>query len=100
MEIDEASPYHPVSLPRPVVIRTQDEEFWFSDGNVILLARDVKFRIYSGLLANRSPVFQDMFSLPQPAASSDSPCPTVEMTDSPEDLRHILRVFMPNKDHR
>ena len=79
---------------------TRDEEFWFPDGNVILLARGVEFRVYSGLLASHSPVFKDMFSLPQPADLPSAPCPVVQMTDSPEDLRHILRVFMPSQDNR
>ncbi|KAL1938258.1 hypothetical protein VTO73DRAFT_11709 [Trametes versicolor] len=79
--------------------RTRDEEFWYSDGNIILLAHDVEFRVYKGLLAEHSPVFKDMFSLPQPpspvTAPSEDACPVVHLSDSPEDLRHILRVYMP-----
>lgn len=76
------------------VTETQkDSEFWYEDGNVILLARDVKFRVYKGILADHSPVFKDMFSLPQPPGSVES-CPTVRITDSPEDLRHVLRVYI------
>ncbi|EIW56922.1 uncharacterized protein TRAVEDRAFT_81124, partial [Trametes versicolor FP-101664 SS1] len=77
-------------------------EFWYSDGNIILVARDVEFRVYKGLLADHSLVFRDMFSLPQPHATSSStaalaevPCPVVHLSDSPEDLRHVLRVYMP-----
>lgn len=33
-----------------------------------------------------------------PDTNSDSGCPTVELTDSADDLRHILRVFLPNRD--
>ncbi|EIW56908.1 uncharacterized protein TRAVEDRAFT_128274 [Trametes versicolor FP-101664 SS1] len=79
--------------------RTRDEEFWYSDGNIILLAHDVEFRVYKGLLAEHSPVFRDMFSLPQPPCPntvlSEDACPVVQLSDSPEDLRHILRVYMP-----
>ncbi|KAI0703096.1 hypothetical protein C8Q76DRAFT_801946 [Earliella scabrosa] len=79
----------------------KDEEFWFEDGNIILVAADIKFRVYRGLLAAHSPVFHDMFSLPQPAtrtdadACHDDTCPVVHLTDAPEDLRHILRAYMP-----
>ncbi|EIW56911.1 uncharacterized protein TRAVEDRAFT_81808, partial [Trametes versicolor FP-101664 SS1] len=76
---------------------TRDEEFWSSDGDIILVARDVEFRVYKGLLADHSPVFRDMFSLPQsPAPSSttvpaEGPRPVVHLSDSSEDLRHMLR---------
>lgn len=78
----------------------RDEEFWENDGNVVLVARNVEFRVYKGVLAYHSPVFADMFSLPQPAdASSETPhdCPVVHLDDSPEDLRHILRAILPRK---
>ena len=40
---------------------TKDKEFWFNDGTVILVAQDVEFCIYKGILAEHSPVFSDMF---------------------------------------
>ncbi len=46
--------------------KKRDNELWFEDRTVILVARDVEFRVYKGLLADHSPVFRDMFSLPQP----------------------------------
>ena len=48
-------------------IRQRDHEFWYDDGTVILIARNVEFRIYKGLLSDHSSVFRDMFSLPQPS---------------------------------
>ncbi|EIW57114.1 uncharacterized protein TRAVEDRAFT_76005, partial [Trametes versicolor FP-101664 SS1] len=86
----------------PVAGRERDEEFWYSDGNIILVARDVEFRVFKGILAEHSPVFRDMFSLPQPppaetlsSSTADDMCPVVHLSDSPEDLRHVLRVYMP-----
>ena len=78
----------------------QDPEFWFKDGNILLVAGGVEFKVYRGVLVDRSPVYRDMFSLPQPPSSESSPSPTEEMpvvhlSDSPEDLRHILRACMP-----
>ncbi len=78
--------------------RTRDEEFWYSDGNIILIARNVEFRVYKGIRASHSPVFKDMFDLPQPPTttmSTNDSCPIVHIHDSPDDLRHILRVYMP-----
>ncbi|KAL1938148.1 hypothetical protein VTO73DRAFT_11977 [Trametes versicolor] len=82
--------------------RKRDEEFWYSDGNIILVARDIEFCVFKGILAKHSPVFSDMLSFPQPpvAGSSDpSPVqddlPVVHLSDSPEDLRDILRAYMP-----
>ncbi|TFK85592.1 hypothetical protein K466DRAFT_494463 [Polyporus arcularius HHB13444] len=78
-----------------------DEEFWFDDGNIILIAGDVEFRVYKGLLADHSPVFKDMFSLPQPPTSEGelaASCPIVHLSDSPEEVRCLLRVCMP-KSH-
>ena len=44
----------------------RNEELWFQDGNVILIVGDIGFRVYQGLLAERSPVFKGMFSFLQP----------------------------------
>ena len=79
----------------------RDEEFWFEDGNLILVAGDVEFRVYQGPLIAHSPVIKDTLSLPQPAEDSGryaphgaSSCPIVPLADSPEYLRHFLRVFL------
>ena len=78
---------------------TRDPEFCYPDGNIILVARAVEFRIYRGLLADHSPVFADMFSLPQPdgglPVTFEGEPPLAHISDSPEDLRHILRACMP-----
>ncbi len=80
-----------------------DEEFWYEDGTIILVARDVEFRVYKEVLADHSLVFADMFSLPQPtfSLSYDSrETPSVYLEDSPEDLRHILRALFPKTSAR
>ena len=82
----------------------KDEEFWLQDGTVILVARDVEFRVYAGLLANHSPVFKEILARPHPTRSlpmsggENVLCPVVTLTDSPEDLRHLLRAYMPTSD--
>ncbi|KAI0703103.1 hypothetical protein C8Q76DRAFT_861376 [Earliella scabrosa] len=82
----------------------RDDEFWLDDGTVILVARDVEFRVYSGLLVSLSTVFQDLLAQPHELralsihGSLDIQCPVVRLSDSPEDLRHILRAYMPGVD--
>ena len=83
--------------------RERDEEFWFEDGTVILVAGGIEFRIYSGLLAAHSPVFRDLLAKPNPTRSDPSDgtygarCPIVHLSDSPEDLRHLLRACFPKR---
>ena len=76
-------------LPQP----KKDEEFWFDDGNIIVVAGDTAFKLYKGVLSSVSPVFKDLFSMPQP----DNPetmddCLVVRLNDSAKELRHFFRV--------
>ena len=87
--------------------KEKDNEFWFEDGTVILAARDVEFRVYGGLLADHSPVLKELFTKhkhpTRPVSfygQSKAMCPIVRLEDSPEDLRHVLRMYMPRQDTR
>ena len=71
----------------------KDEEFWFSDGSIVLAAHDVHFRVYREILAHHSAVFEDMLTFPQTTAPADD-CPIIELSDSPRDWRRVLRVCM------
>ncbi|KAI0753671.1 hypothetical protein C8Q74DRAFT_1373636 [Fomes fomentarius] len=87
----------PNEQDRDVTIKA-DEEFWLEDGTVVLMARNVQFKVYRGILSAHSLVFADMFSFPQPTAPSSENvdgCPVVHLVDSPEDLRHVLRAMIP-----
>ncbi|RDX48944.1 hypothetical protein OH76DRAFT_1404136 [Lentinus brumalis] len=76
----------------------RDEELWYEDGTIILVARGIGFKVYKGPLVDHSPVFKDMLSLPQPATTAAAPnCPVIPLPDSPADLRHVLRLLMPSK---
>ncbi|KAI1795284.1 hypothetical protein LXA43DRAFT_1090934 [Ganoderma leucocontextum] len=52
----------------------RSEEFWIQDGNIVLVAGETAFRVYRGLLALQS---------------------MIRLTDSPQDLAHLLRVLLP-----
>ncbi|KAI0700387.1 hypothetical protein C8T65DRAFT_709696 [Cerioporus squamosus] len=68
----------------------EDEEFWFDDGTIVLVAGNIKFRVYRGILTEHSPFFAETLSLPQPTE-----CQGVH--DNPESLRHVFRLLMPRK---
>ncbi|TBU24838.1 hypothetical protein BD311DRAFT_855410 [Dichomitus squalens] len=101
MDVDSLSP----SDPGPTMSALKrDGEFWFDDGTVILLAADVEFRVYNRILSGHSPVFQDISVQDHPLRAvcidetQNITCSVVELSDSPEDLRHVLRAYMPRED--
>ena len=75
--------------------RRKDEDFWYEDGNITLATRDVDFRVFKGILAEHSPVFKDMFAIPQPSgnpsptAQADD-CPIIHLADSADDVHFML----------
>lgn len=75
-------------FPRP------HDEIWYEDGNVLLIADAVSFRVHRSILARHSEFFNDMFKLPQPpqndTGSDDAQCPVVHTSESAEDLGHFL----------
>jgi hypothetical protein len=69
-------------------------DLWFADGTVILRAKDELFRVYGGILAAQSPVFADMFAVPQPEGGEKiEGCPVVDLHDDVRDLKHFLRAL-------
>ena len=81
--------------PQGCVLK-KDDHYWFDDGNIVLIANNaVAFRVYKGLLARISPVFQDMFSMDQPNdVEKMEGCAVVRLQDDPQDLRAFLKLVM------
>ncbi len=72
-----------------------DDEFRFDDGSIVLVAGNIAFKVYKGLLAAQSMVFSDMLSTGSAHATQVvDGCPVVHLSDSPEDLRHLLRALI------
>ena len=71
-----------------------ESDIWFEDGNVILVAGGVAFKVHRGQLERHSEIFRDLFSLPQPV---DQPTlqgfPIVHLYDSPSDITFLLRAL-------
>ena len=87
---------HPPSDATPTANLKRCEEFWLDDGNLVLVAKDVAFRVYRGLLAAQSTVFQDMFATASPTTGEVyDGCPVVRLSDSPEDIVCLLRKLLP-----
>lgn len=84
-----------VSLP--LAQRKRHNTLWFEDGSVVLSTPDVLFRVFRSTLSRHSPIFRDMFSLPQssnvPEEETMDGVPVVELHDDPEDLAHLLSAL-------
>ena len=87
----------PVALITNVVQETEwkkDKTFWFEDGNVIISVDTTLYKVYRGILADASPVFGDLFTLPQPPDGEKfDECPVVRLEDAVEDMTRFLKVL-------
>lgn len=75
---------------------TRHSELYFSDGNVILLCESTVFKVWRGILAVNSEVFQDLFSLEphQPDTSEKyDGVPVVRLHDSAKDMEILLKTL-------
>ncbi|KAJ7500466.1 hypothetical protein B0H11DRAFT_782991 [Mycena galericulata] len=70
------------------------EELWFPAGSLVFQAENALFRVSSGILAARSPVFKDMLAFPQPPdAEAIDGCPVVRLHDSAADVTCFLKAI-------
>ena len=72
-----------------------DEQYWFDDGNVVIVAQKIGFRIYQGHLSSVSSVFNKMFD-PKHAVSmyAEDGCLAISITDTATEFRALLRVLL------
>lgn len=71
-------------------------DIWFSDGNIVLVARGIAFKVHRGQLQRHSEVFRDLFSIPQPSGQNQAlidGCEWVELYDAPSDVLHLLSAL-------
>ncbi|RPD58592.1 hypothetical protein L226DRAFT_511473 [Lentinus tigrinus ALCF2SS1-7] len=73
----------------------RDEEFWFADGNFILVVRTTGFRLYMGLLSAQSSILRHLLSHVAPDGGSEGTQVVHIATDSPRDWRYLLRRLFP-----
>lgn len=71
-------------------------DIWFADGNIVLVARGIAFKVHRGQLQRHSEVFRDLFSMPQPPDQDQAlidDCEWVELYDAPTDVLHLLSAL-------
>lgn len=70
------------------------ETLWFEDGNIVLIAEDVAFKVHKSVLARQSPVFCDMFGFPQPNYEEVfDGTPAVRLHDQAADVAIFIEVM-------
>jgi hypothetical protein len=58
----------------------------------------MQFRVHKTILSANSPVFRDMFSIPQPSSGPTvDNCPLVNLHDDPEELYLVLKTIYDRK---
>ena len=75
-----------------------NDEFSGPDGDIILRAHgspNRDFRVHKLVLSLASPVFRDMFSIPQPKSREGADIDVVDVTDPPRALELIIRFIYP-----
>jgi hypothetical protein len=66
----------------------------FARGDFIVQAGPKKFRVYREIVSLASPIFTDMFSIPQPTAQNgEEPDLTMPSDDDPEGVGHLLTAL-------
>ncbi|KAJ7812800.1 hypothetical protein B0H14DRAFT_3879523 [Mycena olivaceomarginata] len=80
--------------PSKRLVNILRSELWFADGNIIIIASSVAFKVHRGQLRRHSEVFDDLFSIPQPKDQDlYDGCPWVEVYDCPSDVLYFLRAL-------
>jgi hypothetical protein len=76
-----------VSLAPPVV----QSDLWFDDGNIIIQAEHLQFRVHQGMLSRSSPKFKEAFLTL--TKKNDDGVPIVLIPEQPEALGHLLNAL-------
>lgn len=80
----------------PPTVR-RSEVLWFDDGNIILIAQEVAFKVHRSFLSC-SDLFRDMFAVAQPDTSDCTTppfgdLPTIALSDTANDLTIFLNII-------
>ncbi|KAF5340559.1 hypothetical protein D9611_007304 [Ephemerocybe angulata] len=77
----------------------QSQKVWFSDGNIVLQAQNVQFKVHKSVLAKHSSVFADLFEMPHTNGDEQTAdgCPIVQLHDSADDIKHMTLTLYGDK---
>ena len=85
---DAANSPTPHHVPPDCLVRS---DFWFLDGNIVILAGKAIFKVHRGQLERHSDVFNGLFSIPQPTGQElIDDCVYMELPDDPSDVFYFL----------
>ena len=71
------------------------DSLWYEDGTIVLQADSTLFKVFRGILAAESSVFQDMLSVGKSdTGETYEGCPLVRLYDSSADLEFFLKALM------
>ena len=69
-------------------------DFWFRDGNIVIIAGSAAFKVHRGQLERHSEIFSDLFSIPQPIEQElIDGCSYVKLPDCPSDVFYFLSAL-------
>ncbi|KAI0782147.1 hypothetical protein C8Q75DRAFT_788502 [Abortiporus biennis] len=70
-------------------------QYYFPDGNVVLVAGNIAFRVHGSVLSLHSNVFRDMLGIPRPADDNYlyDECPIMPLLDTVEEVRAMLSAL-------
>lgn len=75
----------------------KDPQLWFQDGNIVLVAQGVAFRVHRGILSRHSETFNNLFTIPPPSSPDSSEelegLPVINVSDSAHDFKHLLHAL-------
>ena len=71
------------------------KQVWYDDGNVVLVAKGMAFKVHRTILANHSLVFRNAFAFPQPEKQDEvhEDCPVVHLSEEADELAIFLDIF-------
>ena len=77
----------------------RDLDVWLPDGNIVVVAQGVAFRVHKSILSQHSEIFRDLFSLPDGGTNElMDGCPVVQQEgDDPYDLHRLFAVLCCGK---
>ena len=83
-------------------VLARSPEIWYEDGNVLLIAQEVEFRVHRSVLSRCSDVFKDMFEVGRPELSTyksgSEDIPIVQLSDKANELTTFLKIVYSQGD--
>ncbi|KAF8588369.1 hypothetical protein K439DRAFT_1613624 [Ramaria rubella] len=79
---------------------SRSSDIYFEEGNIVLIAENVAFRVHRTQLVHHSEVFRDMLSLahqPEKAEKFDG-CPTIHLSDTSKDITSLFQTLYRHVD--